>query len=164
MSIYTCRFETSIGNMRAAAENDAITGLWFEGQKYYPDTSKWIETKEYDVFKTLKIWLDEYFAGRKKTHNFTLSLAGTPFQMRVWNILADISYGHTTAYGKIAKELAHNGARVSSQAVGGAVGHNPISILIPCHRVIGADGTLTGYAGGLDKKRFLLELEGVEID
>jgi methylated-DNA-[protein]-cysteine S-methyltransferase len=147
--------------MRAAGKDEAITGLWFEGQKYYPDTNGWVEAKEYAVFETLKIWLEGYFTGKKREHNILLSPEGTAFQVKVWNILRQIWYAKNITYGEIAKLLAHDMKlpKMSAQAVGGAVGHNPISILIPCHRVVGANGSLTGYAGGIDKKQFLLELE-----
>jgi methylated-DNA-[protein]-cysteine S-methyltransferase len=150
--------------MRAAAKDEAITGLWFE--KYYPDTYRWIETNEYEILKTLKIWLKGYFAGKNKTHNFLLSPAGTPFQLKVWDILKEVKYAKSITYGEIAKRVALDMKlpKMSAQAVGSAVGHNPISILIPCHRVLGADGSLTGYAGGVDKKLFLLKLESVKIE
>jgi methylated-DNA-[protein]-cysteine S-methyltransferase len=162
-SIYTTFIDTPLGKMRASCKDKAITGLWFKGQKYYPDTSRWIESNEHEIFGSLKLWLDDYFAGQNRKYDFLLSAIGTPFQMKVWDILAQIEYGQTTTYGEIAKSLARemNISKMSAQAVGGAVGHNPISILIPCHRVLGTDGDLRGYAGGLDKKRFLLKLEGI---
>ena len=164
--IYTCLIDTPLGTMRAAAKDEAITGLWFEGQKYYPDTYRWIEANEYEIFKTLKIWLKGYFAGEEKEHNIPLSLTGTSFQLKVWNILKEVKYAKSITYGEIAKRVALDMKlpKMSAQAVGAAVGHNPISILIPCHRVLGANGSLTGYAGGVDKKLFLLKLEGVKIE
>ncbi|MDR1614996.1 MAG: methylated-DNA--[protein]-cysteine S-methyltransferase [Campylobacteraceae bacterium] len=158
-NIYTSLIDTPLGKMRASCKEETITGLWFEGQKYYPDTNEWIEAGENEIFKLLKIWLHEYFAGRQKAHNFLLSPSGTPFQIKVWEILRQIKYGQSMSYGDIAKLLSCNSSKMSAQAVGGAVGHNPISILIPCHRVLGANGALTGYAGGIDKKQFLLKLE-----
>ncbi|MDR1461081.1 MAG: methylated-DNA--[protein]-cysteine S-methyltransferase [Campylobacteraceae bacterium] len=162
--IYTCLIDTPLGKMRAARNEDAITGLWFEGQKYYPNKDKWIETKEHYLFKSLNIWIDKYFDGAKEICDLPLFLAGTPFQKKVWEILRQIEYGQSVTYGEIAKELSLGLSKMSAQAVGGAVGHNPISILIPCHRVLGSNGMLIGYAGGVDKKRFLLELEGVNFN
>ncbi|MDR1285434.1 MAG: methylated-DNA--[protein]-cysteine S-methyltransferase [Campylobacteraceae bacterium] len=163
--IYTCLIDTPLGKMRAAGREDAITGLWFEEQKYYPNISEWTEAKEHYLFKSLSVWIDEYFAGEKEACDLPLFLSGTSFQMEVWGILRQIKYGQSMTYGNIAKELSKKFglSKMSAQAVGGAVGHNPISILIPCHRVLGSSGTLVGYAGGIDKKRFLLELEGVNL-
>jgi methylated-DNA-[protein]-cysteine S-methyltransferase len=170
MTIYTCSINTPLGPMTAAAEDGAITGLWFAGQKYYPaKTDAWIGKPDQPVFEKLRSWLETYFEGKKPPVNFLLKPSGlrinpqgTVFQKSVWEILLQIPYGKVTAYGEIAKQLARKQgiASMSAQAVGGAVGHNPISVVIPCHRVVGADGSLTGYAGGLDRKRFLLELEG----
>ncbi|MDR2100175.1 MAG: methylated-DNA--[protein]-cysteine S-methyltransferase [Campylobacteraceae bacterium] len=158
--IYTCLIDTPLGQMRASAKNEALTGLWFEGQKYYPNTKEWIEADEHKIFMVLKVWLEGYFAGKKRNHDFPLSPEGTPFQLKVWNTLGKIEYAKNTTYGKIAMSIAHDTMlRVSARAVGGAIRRNPISILIPCHRVIGVNQSLTGYAGGIDKKQFLLELE-----
>lgn len=164
--MYTCELNTPLGIMTASAENDALTGLWFRGQKYYPANSgAWINKPDYPVFIKLKLWLDEYFQGRFSKPSFALKAQGTDFQMKVWSILERIPYGKTMTYGDIARELASiMGVRsMSAQAVGGAVGHNPISILIPCHRVIGSDRRLTGYAGGIDKKSALLKLEHTDV-
>ncbi|MDR0407913.1 MAG: methylated-DNA--[protein]-cysteine S-methyltransferase [Campylobacteraceae bacterium] len=160
---YTSFIDTPLGKMRAAEKDGMIAGLWFEGQKYYPDTSRWIEMKERNLFKSLNIWIDGYFSGREKTCDLPLLLLGTPFQNRVWEILRQIGYAQSLTYGQIAKKLAYdmNLPKMSAQAVGGAVGHNPISLLIPCHRVLGSNGALIGYAGGIEKKRFLLKLEGI---
>ncbi|MDR2080856.1 MAG: methylated-DNA--[protein]-cysteine S-methyltransferase [Campylobacteraceae bacterium] len=161
--IYTCLIDTPLGKMRAAAKDEVIIGLWFEKQKYYPSENKleeWIEVEEYRIFKVLKIWLDEYFAGKKKRHDFPLAPEGTPFQLKIWNILSQIEYGKITSYGKIAKIFTYKTMlKTAPRAVGGAVRRNPISILIPCHRVLGANESLVGYAGGIDKKQFLMELE-----
>jgi methylated-DNA-[protein]-cysteine S-methyltransferase len=148
--------------MQAAAEATALTGLWFVGQRYYPlETHTWIDKPDYPVFASLRIWLNTYFAGNNPPVELALVPQGSQFRHRVWRILREIPYGQTLTYGAIAlrvsKELAV--PAMSAQAVGGAVGHNRISLLIPCHRVIGADGRLTGYAGGIEKKRTLLELE-----
>jgi methylated-DNA-[protein]-cysteine S-methyltransferase len=155
--------------MTAAAEDDALTGLWFVGQKYYPArTDTWISRPEQPVFEKLRIWLGDYFEGKKPPANFSLNPGGlrinpqgTAFQKSVWEILLQIPCGEVTTYGEIAKQLARKQGitSMSAQAVGGAVGHNPISLVIPCHRVVGTSGSLTGYAGGLDKKKYLLELE-----
>ena len=138
-----------------------LAGLWFIGQKYFPtNTETWLYKPDYSVFATLKDWLEAYFSGKKPEMTIPLAPDGTEFQQAVWKLLREIPYGKTTTYGAIAKRLSSSGKRAAAQAVGGAVGHNPISLLIPCHRVLGADGSLTGYAGGLEKKRALLELEG----
>ncbi|MDR1929805.1 MAG: methylated-DNA--[protein]-cysteine S-methyltransferase [Treponema sp.] len=164
--IYTAAFNTPLGAMTAAAEKDTLTGLWFAGQKYFPRKEGWIEKPAYPVFKALGIWLISYFAGKNPPVNLPLDPPGTAFQKRVWERLRAIPYGKPAAYGTIAKSLGapegspENNYPPSPRAVGGAVGRNPISLLIPCHRVIGADGGLTGYAGGLERKEALLALEG----
>jgi methylated-DNA-[protein]-cysteine S-methyltransferase len=163
MTTYTCTVDTPLGSMAAAAEDEALTGLWFTGQKYYPaETAAWIDKPELPVFEKLRSWLGDYFEGKKPRVNFPLNPQGTAFQKSVWEILLQIPCGKVSTYGEIAEQLARKqgAASMSAQAVGGAVGHNPISVLIPCHRVVGADGSLTGYAGGLDKKKYLLKLEG----
>lgn len=117
------------------------------------------------VFRSLERWLDEYFAGRQPQEPLILRPAGSPFRQQVWQLLCRIPWGSTVTYGQLAKEMAVQLGRqtMSAQAVGGAVGHNPISILIPCHRVVGTDGSLTGYAGGLERKQALLALERGEV-
>jgi methylated-DNA-[protein]-cysteine S-methyltransferase len=163
--IYTSLINTPLGAMTACANENALTGLWFIGQKYYPkDTSTWIDAPSHPAFKALQEWLTGYFAGAGNRPLPVLEPSGTAFQKAVWDILLEIPYGYVTTYGEIAKKLAalKGLASMSAQAVGGAVGHNPISIVIPCHRVIGSGGNLTGYAGGLDKKRALLQLEQAE--
>jgi methylated-DNA-[protein]-cysteine S-methyltransferase len=160
--IYTCTIDTALGAMTASAENGALTGLWFIGQKYYPSkTGTWMDEFNYPVFETLRLWLGEYFSGKNPMLDLKIEPQGTPFQKAVWDILLKIPSGQITTYGEIAKKLAimQGLSSMSAQAVGGAVGHNPISILIPCHRVIGSTGSLTGYAGGIDKKKALLQLE-----
>ena len=167
--VYTCSLDTPLGRMTAAAEAEALTGLWFNGQKYYPaHIVQWVSQEEYPVFKDLQKWLQAYFAGHNPALSelgFPLKPQGTAFRQTIWDILLAIPYGQTRTYGDIAKEYAcRKGlASMSAQAVGGAVGHNPISILIPCHRVIGHNKSLTVYAGGLDKKIALLTLEGVDL-
>ena len=156
--IYTCQINTTLGEIVAAAENDALIGLWFIGQKHYPS---WIndlpQKHDYPVFDLLRGWLDDYFAGKNPKINITLNPRGTDFQKSVWDALLHIPYGQLTTYGEIAKSLNC----VSARAIGGAVGRNPISIIIPCHRVIGASGGITGYAGGIDKKQSLLKIENI---
>ncbi|MDR0862616.1 MAG: methylated-DNA--[protein]-cysteine S-methyltransferase [Oscillospiraceae bacterium] len=162
MNIVTCKYRSPFGEMTAAARDDALVGLWFDGQKYYPkDAPTWEVASDYPVLRELRAWLDGYFGGDNPAITFELAPVGSEFRQAVWRILREIPYGGATTYGAIAKRVATERGvpRFSAQAVGGAVGHNPISILIPCHRVVGATGELTGYAGGLDKKRSLLDLE-----
>jgi methylated-DNA-[protein]-cysteine S-methyltransferase len=162
MDIFTCNYQSPLGAMTAAARDDALVGLWFDRQKYFPaNIPEGETTPDYPVLIELRAWLDAYFKGDKPEIFFSLNPEGSEFRQAAWRILREIPYGQTTTYGAIARQIAEKTAktRVSAQAVGGAVGHNPISILIPCHRVVGADGSLTGYAGGLDKKQALLERE-----
>jgi len=157
--IYICNINTPLGIICAAAENNALVGLWFNKQKYYPEgIEKWIEKADYAIFENLREWLREYFSGKKPTTFISLNPQGTAFQKSVWEILQTIPYGETLTYGEIAEKI---NKKTAFQAVGGAVGRNPISIIIPCHRVVGFNRSLTGYAGGLEKKRALLNLEGV---
>ncbi len=163
--IYT-NLKSPLGDVTASAEKEAITGLWFVGQKYYPsDKGTWTYEPGHPMFIKLRQWLEEYFAGKGDIALPELEPKGTAFQKAVWEILLEIPYGCVTTYGEIAKKLATiKGLNsMSAQAVGGAVGHNPISILIPCHRVVGANGSLTGYAGGLEKKKALLHLEQADF-
>lgn len=163
--IYTCTYPSILGEMLLAADEIGLTGLWFEGQKYFADTlpDEWI-TGEIPLLAETKRWLDLYFSGERPEFTPPLHPAGTAFRQEVWQILLQIPYGQTVTYGEIAGQLAkkHGRLQMSAQAVGGAVGHNPISIIIPCHRVVGTNGSLTGYAGGIDKKVALLELEGAD--
>lgn len=159
---YTCTVATPLGDMTAAAGNEALTGLWFVGQKYYPRNAEtWLEKPAYEIFNALRTWLDDYFSGRSPAADLPLAPKGTAFQNAVWKILCAIPRGEVTTYSAIARELpiARGFGAMSAQAVGGAVGRNPISIIIPCHRVVGASGSLTGYAGGIDRKKSLLDLE-----
>ena len=146
-----------IGRLTLAAEGDKLTGLWLEGQRYDAKTLTRDAVEESNLtLQQAFRWLDRYFAGaRPDPGELPLSPSGTAFQRRVWRRLLDIPYGKRTTYGEVAKQLGGT----SPRAVGGAVGRNPISILIPCHRVVGADGSLTGYAGGVERKRWLLEFE-----
>ena len=156
---YAAYYFSPLGRIVLMSDGTALTELDFaEG---VPKASAVHTQKDLPVFREVCRWLDVYFAGRDPGALPPLALHGTAFQQAVWNILRGIPYGTTTTYGGIAARIAAaRGGRMSAQAVGGAVGRNPISILIPCHRVIGTDGSLTGYAGGLDKKEYLLELEG----
>ncbi|MDO4483178.1 MAG: methylated-DNA--[protein]-cysteine S-methyltransferase [Clostridia bacterium] len=157
-----CRFETPLGPMVGKAQNGSLCGLWFVGQKYFPnDVFALSEKKELPVFHETERWLSLFFQGREPHFLPQLSPHGTAFQQKVWQLLLRIPYGQTTTYGALAKQMAAQcGLKsMSAQAVGGAVGHNPISLLIPCHRVIGANGSLTGYAGGIECKKALLLLE-----
>jgi methylated-DNA-[protein]-cysteine S-methyltransferase len=160
--VYTGTFKTPLGLMTASAENETLRGLWFIGQKYYPhQADEWMPKPDYPVFKELRIWLKDYFAGHNPRLSLRLDPQGTEFQKLIWNMLLTIPYGELSTYGELAKKAVLGQSRpfISPQAVGGAVGHNPISILIPCHRVVGAGGNLTGYAGGIEKKEALLRLE-----
>ena len=159
-----CRHPSPVGTLYLAADGAALTGLWIEGQKYFGATlPEDVKEKPLPVFDAARAWLDDYFAGKVPPAPPPLAPAGTPFRRAVWRLLLEIPYGQTTTYGDLARRLQARGLPAAAQPVGGAVGHNPISILIPCHRVVGADGSLTGYAGGLDVKRKLLELEGVDL-
>lgn len=159
---YIYNYASPLGIITLASNGESLTGLWFDGQKYFPHKliSESIES-ELPIFKQTVKWLDIYFSGRIPDFTPSISLNTTPFRKAVYDILLTIPYGQTMTYGEIANIIAkQNGVeRMSAQAVGGAVGHNPVSIIIPCHRVVGADGSLTGYAGGLNKKIELLKLE-----
>ena len=159
---YTTFYESPIGRMLLAADDTGLTGLWFEGQKYFARClDRESEEKELPVFAEAKRWLDIYFSGKEPDFTPPLHFIGTDFQKEVWDILCTIPYGQTMTYGAIADQIAKKRglSRMSAQAVGGAVGHNNLSIIVPCHRVVGSDGSLTGYAGGIERKTFLLNLE-----
>lgn len=159
---YTQPYPSPLGDMLLAADELGLTGAWFEGGAHFAAQLPAEHTQgETPILIEAKRWLDRYFSGRKPDALPPLHPMGTAFQLSVWELLLQIPYGTTTTYGAIARQLAQRQGRprLSAQAVGGAVGHNKISILIPCHRVVGANGSLTGYAGGLDKKRALLRLE-----
>ena len=162
---YTTFYESPIGRMLLAADDAGLTGLWFEGQKYFARClGRETEEKELPVFAEAKRWLDIYFSGKEPDFTPPLHFIGTDFQKDVWDILCAIPYGQTMTYGAIADQLAKKRglSRMSAQAVGGAVGHNNLSIIVPCHRVVGSDGSLTGYAGGIERKTFLLNLENAK--
>lgn len=164
---YIAHYSSPLGSITLSSDGAALTGLWFDGQKYFGATlSEEQAEKALPVFDETRRWLDAYFQGKDPGATLPLAPKGTPFQKAVWDILRTIPRGATLTYGEIALQVARAMGRVhmSPQAVGGAVGHNPISILIPCHRVVGQSGSLTGYAGGVDKKLWLLTLEGVHPD
>jgi methylated-DNA-[protein]-cysteine S-methyltransferase len=165
---YSTTYPSPVGLITLARDGDNLTGLWIAGQKYHGDTipEARIEKSGMPVFTAAKRWLDNYFAGKKPAiSELPLAPIGGAFRQDVWAILCEIPYGEVITYGSIARKMAAkmNRERMSSQAVGGAVGHNPISIIIPCHRVVGSNGSLTGYAGGIRTKVKLLEMEGVDM-
>lgn len=162
MEDYIAHYSSPLGSMTLASDGTALTGLWFNGQKYFADTLKEVQTlnPNLPVFDLTRQWLDIYFSGKEPTFTPPLQIRGSTFRKQVWNLLLEIPYGRTMTYGEIARKLQCK----SAQAVGGAVGHNPISLIIPCHRVIGADGSLTGYAGGVERKASLLKLESNKQD
>lgn len=163
---YLHRYASPLGGITMAADGRALTGLWFDGQKYAPDGPEGERReRELPVFERADRWLDVYFSGGRPDFTPPLSMKTTAFRAAVWEILLTIPYGKTMTYGEIAGRLAARRGlrRMSAQAVGGAVAHNAVSLIIPCHRVVGANGSLTGYAGGVDRKIRLLELEGADM-
>ena len=161
---YMCKYESPIGKIILVSDGENLTGLWFEGQKYFLNLIT--EQKcDLEIFKKTKKWLDIYFSGKEPEEEIPINFYGTDFRVKVWNILKEIPYGNVITYGEIAKRLALEKGmkKMSAQAVGAAISHNPISIIVPCHRVIGNNNNLTGYAGGIDKKIKLLEIEGIDI-
>ncbi len=165
---YSTTYPSLVGTITLACDGKHLVGLWLEGQKYHGDTipEAMLENHDLPIFDAAKKWLDRYFAGGKPDiSEVPLAPLGSNFRQGVWDILCEIPYGKVITYGDIAKKMAvkMNKKSMSSQAVGGAVGHNPISIMIPCHRVVGSNGSLTGYAGGIHTKVKLLELEGVDM-
>lgn len=162
--IHSC--PSPLGSITLSSDGEALTGLWFEGQTHFGSTlSGGEEDKPLPLFDRTEEWLKDYFSGRDPGAAPPLAPKGTPFQRAVWQLLLDIPYGDTVTYGRLSQRLAERMGRksMSPQAVGGAVGRNPISILIPCHRVVGSGGSLTGYAGGLERKILLLKREGVPL-
>ena len=163
---FTQHYDSPLGGILLATDEIGLTGLWFDGEKYFADhlPAEHAE-RETPVLVEVKRWLDIYFAGKEPDFLPPLHPIGSAFRQSVWEILLQIPYGKTTTYGKIARQLAEKQGlpRMSAQAVGGAVGHNEISIIIPCYRVVGTNGSLTGYAGGIDKKMKLLKLECTDM-
>ena len=162
---YKTNYKSALGNILLCSSEESLVGLWFEGQKYFKSSIKeeMIEKDDLEIFKRTKNWLDRYFKGEKPdAKELTLMPEGSNFRQKIWKILLEIPYGKVKTYGEIAKIIASQEGKqkMSAQAVGGAIGHNPISIIIPCHRVIGSNGSLTGYAGGIEKKIQLLRHEG----
>lgn len=159
---YTTHYNSPIGGILLAADETGLTGLWFDGEKYYADhLDPEHEEKDTPVLEQTKKWLTIYFSGREPDFLPPIHMIGTPFQLSVWKILQKIPYGKTVTYGEIAKEIAAQKGlpRMSAQAVG----HNELSVIVPCHRVVGTNGSLTGYAGGIDKKVKLLTLENADM-
>ena len=158
---FFARYESPLGGITLEGSGDSLTGLWFDCQR--PAGNPGHEGAWLPVFDGTFRWLDIYFSGKVPDFTPVLELAGTPFQREVWSILLEIPYGRTVSYGEVAARVARRQSllRMSPQAVGGAVGRNPVSLIVPCHRVIGADGSLVGYAGGLGLKSSLLRLEGI---
>lgn len=155
---FTQHYASPLGGILLAADEQGLTGLWFEGAKYFAaNLPEKREEKRTPILDEAARWLDLYFAGRQPAFTPPLHLVGSAFRQRVWKRLLEIPYGQTVTYGALL------GKEMSAQAVGGAVGHNPISIIVPCHRVVGVNGSLTGYAGGIDKKIRLLALEGADV-
>ena len=168
MKMYSTRYDSPLGELMLASDGESLTGLWMDGQKYHGSTlfKDIVEKDDLPVFEKTEKWLNEYFAGNNPPiADVPLAPIGKKYQQDVWKMLCDIPYGTTTSYGKIKNKIIEipGNERMTSRLVGSAVGHNPISIIIPCHRVVGFDGNLTGYAGGLDRKVLLLDLEGADI-
>lgn len=163
---FTAGYSSPVGELLLASDGERLTGLWLAGQKYYASGVEQGGCSQgcLPLFVQAKHWLDEYFAGKDPDPaDIPLALHGSEYRRRIWTLLREIPYGELTTYGQLAKNYQlRYGCATSPRAVGGAVGHNPISIIVPCHRVVGADGGITGYAGGVEKKRFLLCLEGSE--
>ena len=161
---YVARVDSPLGLLTLASDGEALCGLWLEGQRFFSRTLPLVYAEqELPVFDEARRWLDVYFQGMEPGFLPPIRLEGTPFQRRVWALLRAIPYGTTVTYGELARRLTAqtDSPRVSARAIGGAVARNPVSILVPCHRVVGADGALTGYAGGLERKRCLLKLERI---
>ena len=164
---YIQHYDSPLGGITMASDGQALTGLWFDGQKYFADTlGPGQKAQDLPIFDETCHWLDIYFSGKEPDFTPSVIFRSTPFREAVWQILRTIPYGQTMTYGQIAEILAKQTGQthMSAQAVGGAVGHNPISLIVPCHRVVGAVGQLTGYAGGVDKKAKLLQIEGAHYN
>ncbi|HYF43845.1 MAG TPA: methylated-DNA--[protein]-cysteine S-methyltransferase [Ramlibacter sp.] len=156
--LVTTRYASPLGPMLLAASAQGLAGVWFEGQRHMPDTSGWLPQPDHPLLLAAMRQLDDYFEGRRHAFELPLDLRrGTPFQQSVWQALLAIPRGERISYGLLGQRI---GRPAAVRAVGAAVGRNPVSIVVPCHRVLGADGSLTGYAGGIDRKTALLQLEG----
>ncbi len=164
---YYSEYESPLGTLTIASDGSAACGLWLEGQKYHGGTisEKMVKADDAAGLAELRLWLDAYFDGDPHPiSEVPLAPIGSDFRQAVWKKLMDIPYGELTTYGQIAADLKKERGKASALAVGGAVGHNPLSIIIPCHRVVGSDGSLTGYAGGLQRKIWLLKHEGIDME
>ena len=169
MAEFTDHYESPLGGITLASDGRALTGLWFDGQKYFGDTLEGDGSSvgsDLSIFAETRKWLDIYFSGKAPDFTPPLLMKTSEFRKMVWEVMLSIPFGRTMTYGEIAREVAKRRElkRMSAQAVGGAVGHNSISLIIPCHRVVGTNGSLTGYAGGIKKKVALLEMEGVNME
>lgn len=163
---YIHHYDSPLGGLTIASDGKGLTGLWFDGQKYFAEgLDQEYEEKDLPIFEQTDRWLDIYFGGRDPGFTPPLHMKTTLFRKAVWEFLLTIPYGRTMTYGEIAEKIIEKKglSRMSAQAVGGAVSHNAISLIIPCHRVIGRNGSLTGYAGGIDKKERLLSLEHIDV-
>ena len=161
---YTYYYDSPLGGITLASDGKVLTGLWFNGQKYFANNiSKNYVKKNLPVFKQTHQWLNIYFSGKQPNFIPLLKIETTPFRKTVWKILLTIPFGQTITYGEIANIITNgkNSSVMSARAIGNAVSHNPISLIIPCHRVIGKNKNLIGYAGGIEKKRYLLEMERI---
>ncbi len=159
---YVNMYSSPLGNILLASDGEYLTGIWFEGQKYFgAGLDKNASEKELEIFEITKNWLNIYFSGAVPSFIPHVKFVGTDFQKDVWSIFLTVPYGKTVTYGDIAMQIAEkrNIAHMSAQAVGSAIGHNKISVIVPCHRVLGKDGSLTGYAGGTARKKMLLDIE-----
>lgn len=158
---YTTHYMSPIGGITLASDGKALVGLWFDGQKYFADVLDPVheERQDLEIFAETRLWLDMYFSGKNPDFLPNIALRGSEFRKAVCRKLLEIPYGQTTTYGALARSMCCK----SAQAVGGAVGHNPLSLIVPCHRVVGTGGKLTGYAGGIDKKEWLLHMEGARV-
>ena len=155
-----------LGELTIACDGEHLTGLWLSEQKYFMANASEVKRKaDLPIFDETRAWLAQYFKGRDPGPIPSVKMSGTEFRMRVWKLLTEIPYGQLTSYGELARKVAAEKgmAKMSSRAVGGAVGHNPISIIVPCHRVIGSGGSLTGFGGGIARKIELLKLEGIDV-
>ena len=159
---YYDTYDSPHGQMLLVATDIGVSGVYFKGQKYFPEKEKaWLRDPNRGPLKQAKRELSEYFAGKRKRFEVTLDPDGTPFQRAVWKAISRVRFGRTTTYGELARSARHPG---SARAAGAATGRNPIGIIVPCHRILGSDGSLTGYAGGIERKRALLALEGIGRD